>query len=303
MIYQLDVDRYRYPFKQPLKTHHGTWNIREGIIIRLTDEKGKIGKGEIAPLPWFGSETLAEAEQFIKRLETQIKREDIFAIPDRLPACQFAFESALEEIENNENIENFSPAFSYLLPAGDLALQQWQEYYNRGGRTFKWKIAVESLAEELKIFQQLVRTLPADIKLRLDANGGLNRDGAKRWLEAADRTGNIEFIEQPLPSQNWQEMIKLQAEYATDLALDESVATLSQLEQCYRQGWRGICVIKAAIAGSPQRLRKICQESAIDPVFSSVFETEIGRKAVLILESELYSTQLALGIGVTSCFD
>ncbi|WP_204103243.1 MULTISPECIES: o-succinylbenzoate synthase [Spirulina sp. CCY15215] len=305
MVYQVGFEVYQYPFKQPLQTHHGRWDIREGIIVELVDEKRKRGRGEIAPIPWFGSETLSQALQFMQQLGTKISREDIFTIPDRLPACQFAFESALQELEQPEILENNSSPFSYsyLLPAGNFALQQWQIGYEEGGRTFKWKIGVASVVEELKILQQLTQALPIDVTLRLDANGGLNLDTAKHWLEAADRVGNIEFIEQPLPPQNLSEMIKLQTAYATDIALDESVATLAKLEQCYQEGWRGIYVIKAAIAGSPQRLRKICKEYAIDAVFSSVFETKIGRKAVLQLARELSSPQRALGFGVDSWFD
>ncbi|MEA5470746.1 o-succinylbenzoate synthase [Spirulina sp. 06S082] len=305
MVYQVGFEVYQYPFKQPLQTHHGTWDIREGIIVELVDEKRKRGRGEIAPIPWFGSETLAQALQFMQQLRTKISREDIFTIPDRLPACQFAFESALQELEQPEILENNSSpsSYSYLLPAGKLALQQWQIGYEEGGRTFKWKIGVTSVAEELKILQQLTQALPIDVTLRLDANGGLNLETAKHWLEAADRIGNIEFIEQPLPPQNLSEMIKLQTAYATDIALDESVATLTKLEQCYQEGWRGIYVIKAAIAGSPQRLRRVCQEYAIDAVFSSVFETDIGRKTVLQLARELSSPQRAVGFGIDSWFD
>ncbi|MBP0016549.1 MAG: o-succinylbenzoate synthase [Cyanobacteria bacterium SBLK] len=303
MVYKFRFDIYHYPFKKPLMTHHGTWEKREGMIVSLTNEEGNIGKGEIAPLPWFGSETLAEAWQFIETLGAEIKREDIVNIPDCFPACQFAFESAVEELEQPKNLEKYSPTFAYLLPAGKFALQQWQDDYQQGGRTFKWKIGVESLEEELKLFQQFTRLLPADVRLRLDANGGLNFEMAKRWLEATDRWGNVEFIEQPLPPENLSQMIKLKREYTTDIALDESVATLNQLEQCHARGWRGIYVIKAAIAGSPQRLRKICQEYAIESVFSSVFETEIGRKAVLKLAKELSSPQRALGMGVNSWWD
>jgi len=52
-------------------------------------------------------------------------------------------------------------------------------------------------------------------------------------------------------------------------------------------------VIKAAIAGSPSRLRQFCREHEIDAVFSSVFETAIGTQAALKLAVEL--SQLPTG--------
>jgi hypothetical protein len=62
-------------------------------------------------------------------------------------------------------------------------------------------------------------------------------------------------------------MLEMNTQYSTPIALDESVATLDQLEACYQRGWRGIFVIKVAIAGSPKRLRQLCQEHEIDMVF------------------------------------
>ena len=96
MLYQFDFHPYRRPFAHPLTTSHGNWEVREGIILCLTDETGKIGWGEIAPIPWFGSETLEQALDFCQQLPPQITTTDIFSIPVTLPACQFGFESAWE---------------------------------------------------------------------------------------------------------------------------------------------------------------------------------------------------------------
>jgi O-succinylbenzoate synthase len=74
------------------------------------------------------------------------------------------------------------------------------------------------------------------------------------------------------------------------------------MRDCYRNGWRGIFVIKPAIAGSPRQLRNFCQTYAIDAVFSSVFETEIGRQAALQLAAELSRSDRAVGFGVGHWF-
>ena len=97
-------------------------------------------------------------------------------------------------------------------------------------------------------------------------------------------------------------MLELSDRYSTPIALDESVATLNQLEDCYQRGWRGIFVIKVAIAGSPRRLRQFCREHEIDAVFSSVFETAIGRQAALELAAQLSLNHRAVGFGVNHWF-
>ena len=300
MGYRFEFCPYRRRFKQPLQTSHGTWDVREGIILRLTNES-QTSWGEIAPLSWFGSETLEQALDFCSQLPDEITAETIFGIPADLPACQFGFESAGEEFLSKGD-EHPRYSYSGLLPAGEAALHQWQTLWKQGYRTFKWKIGVASIQAELKIFHSLIQALPTVAKLRLDANGGLSWQEANEWLLTCDRVG-IEFLEQPLPVTHEDAMLELSDRYSTQLALDESVATLNQLQASYQKGWRGVFVIKAAIAGSPSRLRQFCREHEIDAVFSSVFETTIGRTAALKLAGELSLYNRAMGFGINHWFD
>ena len=331
MLYQFQFHAYQRPFKCPLQTSHGAWNVREGILLRLIDLNGQVGIGEIAPLPWFGSETLEQALNFCRQLPTYFKADTIFNIPDTLPACQFGFEMAWEEVARGERrgasgeeqvlgaksqISGYEEQLSgyeeqhlnsgllqsALLPAGEGALSSWKKLWQAGYQTFKWKIGVEALEIELALLERLAE-LPKTARLRLDANGGLNVKTAIAWLAACDRIPIIEYLEQPLPPSQLAQMMELSGEYATPLALDESVATLAQLQDCYAQGWRGIFVIKPAIAGSPRRLRQFFQVHPIDAVFSSVFETEIGRQAGLKLAAELGNRDRAMGYGTSHWFD
>ncbi len=348
--YHLQFRPYQRRFQQPLITSHGEWKVREGIILNLTDKTGKVGLGEIAPIPWFGSETLAEALSFCQELPSEITATDIFSISNKLPACQFGFESAWWGMENGASQEgknsgdilappfhkggwggenygdkqvslpkqdapvgsrewdsnppltsNQSPlTFSYLLPTGETALQSWQRAWDEGYSTFKWKIGVGSFEEEIKIFNQLIKMLPKSVKLRLDANGGLTWEEANSWLKICDCAGIVEFLEQPLPPEKFQSILTMCTEYDTAIALDESVATMDELEDCYQKGWRGIFVIKAGIAGSPKRLFQFCQDYNIDTVFSSVFETSIARQMALQLAGKL--SHRAVGFGVNHWF-
>ncbi|NJK73303.1 MAG: o-succinylbenzoate synthase [Microcoleus sp. SU_5_6] len=321
-IYKFEFYPYQRKFKRPLQTSHGTWEIREGIILQLTSENGQISWGEIATLSWFGSESLQEALDFCQQLPDRISEETIFSIPDELPACQFGFESAISRDRNSpppspplprggQNMQRYSG----LLPAGETAVQAMQMLWQKGHRTFKWKIGVAEIERELKMFDRLLQAMHKmgdrePLLLRLDANCGLNYHQAKIWLEECDRVNSlpelsakIEFLEQPLPVGRFEEMLELNAAFATEIALDESAANLDRMQECYRRGWRGIFVIKPAIAGSPSQLQKFCQTHNIDAVFSSVFETEIGRQAALDLADRIFPhSSRALGFGTDSWF-
>lgn len=299
MTYQFSFHPYQKPFRQPLLTHHGTWSIREGIIITLTNQEGKKGLGEIATLPWFGSETHQQALLFCQQLGQTISQETIYHIPTDLPACQFGFETALENLLFPTDLTQ-PIHYSYLLPTGEKALTDWQEFYSpsQSEITFKWKIGVNSITEEIQLFQKLVQALPDQVKLRLDANGGLNLEQTKQWLTATEEVKLVEFLEQPLPPAQFETLLQLSQTYSTPLALDESVSTLQQLKDCYHQGWRNIFVIKPAITGSILQLRQFFQDYSIDAVFSSVFETEIGRQKAIQLAIELANSSRAIGFGL-----
>ncbi|MFM7278913.1 MAG: o-succinylbenzoate synthase, partial [Microcystis aeruginosa] len=201
---------YQRPLLRPLQTHHGLWQIREGIIIRLEAEDGRIGWGEIAPLPEFGSETLSAAILFCKSLENPLSITSIFSIPEQFPACQFAFESALEDLSIENQSRELEPKnYSYLLPTGAAVFPSLDDILAaHKTNTYKWKIAVNSLEQELNLFEKLIDRLPREIKLRLDANGGLSIAESKIWLKIADECQIIEFIEQPLPPSQLEEMLQ-----------------------------------------------------------------------------------------------
>lgn len=330
--------------------------MRQGLILQLQDELGRTGWGEVAPLPWFGSETLEQALAYCHSLPQRLSAEWIHTVPFTLPACQFGFGSAWEDLQRrrrpslgsnalpvsgldagghhskldvqrdqvddgpsegrdrNLTLELSRPlSYCGLLPTGAAALQVWFDLWQQGYRTFKWKIGVASVEEELNLLQALLQQLPPGTQLRLDANGGLSWEAALRWLDVCDlyRTQHsdrwsvscIEYLEQPLPVDQFGALLHLGERSQTPLALDESVATLKQLQYCLQQGWSGIFVLKPAIFGYPYKLRQMCQLYALDVVLSSVFETEVGRRACLHLAQDLSTRGRAIGFGVSHWFD
>jgi len=368
---RVDIRPYRRPFRQPLQTAHGLWAVREGIILRFEDEQGQVIFGEIAPIPWFGTETLEQARAWCDRCPRHFSLEQIDDIPDSLPACQFGFGAASPHplrpplpklgvapcasrrvgearqgfpapllpklgeggwgmrgqpehprfddlcVRSSQawardlSFENLGHEPRYvcaLLPTGAAALAGWQSLWQAGHRTFKWKIGVAALEEELSLFQQLVKAVPSELRLRLDANGGLAGEEAETWLALCDRAPiTIEFLEQPLPPAtilDWLPQAKKQ--FQTAIAVDESVATFRRLQQVYEQvGRQVVYVVKPAIAGRPQQLAEFCLQHRLDVVFSSALETPVGCKQVMQLAHTLWAqgtTQRALGFGVGHWF-
>src|SRR4051794_12223477 len=94
MDYAFQFKRYRRLMRASLRTAHGNWTEREGIIVRLKDEAGRVGYGEIAPIAWFGTETVAEAEEICRKFGATVKGEVLDAVPERFGCVRFALAQA-----------------------------------------------------------------------------------------------------------------------------------------------------------------------------------------------------------------
>ena len=302
----LSARQYRRPFHQPLRTHHGDWTERTGLILRLTDSEGAIGFGEVAPIPWFGTETLGAALTYFQALGSHPPAAALHNPPDTLPACQFGLQSALAQLKapGSERPPLKPAQICALLPSGVAAIAAWRSLWSLGHRTFKWKIGLAAPPQEQAVLAQLVAALPPSAKLRLDANGGLTVAAAEQWLCHCQHFGHrVEFLEQPLPPEQWPGLQKLGDRFGPLVALDESVATVAQLAQVCAAGWSGTVVLKPAIAGHPQRLQDLYQRYRLRGVFSAALCTPIGQSAALAIAARLDPNQKrALGFGVGQWF-
>ena len=143
MSYRFEFRPYQRHFRQPVRTHHGEWQMRQGLILKLTDENGRSGFGEVAPLPWFGSETFEQALDFCQQLPSQLSDHAVPSLLPTLPACQFGLESVFASLERKlRPIDLPNAQCGALLPRGQKSLEHWQKLWQQGYRVFKYKIGV-----------------------------------------------------------------------------------------------------------------------------------------------------------------
>lgn len=283
----------------PLRTAHGPWAEREGIFLRLDGEDGRVGYGEIAPLPWFGTETLAEAEAVCRALGEGVNDAVLDAVATRFGCVRFALAAA-------RGTSATVPAgvrlpVAALLPAGRAALEALPDRLAAGFLCLKWKVGVGRAEDELGVLDDLLAQLPAYVKLRLDANGAWDRRTAERWLAAcAERP--VEFVEQPAAPEAIDQLLGLAADYPVTIALDESVASLVSAREWQARGWPGVFVVKPVLAGPLPDLVAWAQATKPDLVLSSAIETALGRAQFLRAALAHGLTTRALGVGLGPVF-
>ncbi len=306
VTFQFESRRYRLPFRAPMRTASRLWQEREGWIVRLVSADGRVGWGEVAPIPEFGTEGIEEADGAIRALEPLVTQAGIESIPERLTCLRAALKAAVSEVSTirvTPGAPEFLPVAA-LLPAGRPALTAIEPLVEAGFRVFKWKVGVADIGDELGLLDDLLAALPAGSKLRLDANGAWDRRRAERWLErCAERP--IEFVEQPVAAgaPGTEDLLMgLAGDYPTSLALDESLVRAGDAERWLGAGWPGIFVVKPSLMGGADRVLDRMAKSRVRVVFSSAFETAVGARSALRVAFAWPGTQLALGFGVWPLF-
>jgi len=286
---------YRRRFRTALRTARGTWREREGFLLRV-EEGGRVGYGEVAPIPEFGSETLGQARACLEALASDPLR----GVPVDRPCCAFALSCATAPAR--------APRRDYelaaLLPAGEAAGEVLAAKARAGYDVFKWKIGLSAPETELACFEGLLARAPEGARFRLDANGGLSEGEARRWMEGLRRwPGAVEFIEQPLAPGQETRMAELASETGVAVALDESLNGPGGADWLVPGAWTGPLVIKAPLMGDREALLRRLRPVAPQLVFSSVFETAVGLANSLALADELATVSRAVGFDTIAAFD
>ncbi|MBL6919040.1 MAG: o-succinylbenzoate synthase [Puniceicoccaceae bacterium] len=321
MSRQISVKPYRRAFRQPLRTAHGEWAIREGFLVRV-EQEGRVGYGEVAPLPEFGSETLAEATAFLEQLASQPE----IAAPANLPCCAFALSAAQVVTERGipDPMKNggaksqsasqvpdsrlVAPPRDYsvsaLLPSGSTALRLADEKSKAGYRSMKWKIGVEPIAKEITTARSLLDSLPSPVRLRFDANAGLVANELEQWLEfLIPYREHVDFIEQPFTCGQEAAMADYMKASGIGIALDESLNGSDRERWLKPNAWAGPLVIKAPLMGELSQLAARLAPVAEQVVFSSVFETGIGLENSLRLADSLPHVFRPIGYDTVVAFN
>ena len=305
MRYRFQFRRYRLPFRTAVRTAHGPWGEREGVMVRLEDESGNAGVGEAAPIPWFGTESVDEVEAGCRTLGEWVEAEMLNDVPLRLGCLRNAIGVARADLSGNAaGSETHDYGVAALLPAGRAALSELAPKADAGFRVFKWKVGVGEVDEEMGLLDDLCSALPDGAKLRLDANGAWDRRRASKWLEiCAERP--VEFVEQPIASdaRGAQDvLLGLAGDFPTPIALDESLVLDGDVERWLGVGWPGIYVVKPSLLSDPAGALARLSAAKSQVVFSSALETAVGARAAMRLALAWTGTRRALGFGVWPLF-
>lgn len=274
----LEARPFAFRLPRPLQTSSGLIEAKQGWLLRLQGPAGGVGWGEAAPLDPGEGPAVAAA---LEGLGTALERSDLERrLPALPPTLAFALGAALAESDGGVGAAAgggwlASPPSAWLLPAGEAmlaALDQRLAGPASAAQTFKWKVAAAADGLERQWLELLLERLPADGRLRLDANGGWDRTTAAVWAERLEREPRLEWLEQPLAAGDQEGLDQLAQRIP--VALDESLRQRPEL----RSHWGGWQVRRPSQDGDPRPLLGQLLRGVPRLMLSTGFETGIGAR-------------------------
>ncbi|MDO8932940.1 MAG: o-succinylbenzoate synthase [Rhodocyclaceae bacterium] len=257
--------RYRVPLapgaalRQPLTE-------RTGLIVHLVAGERQ-GWGEIAPLPGFSREILAEAQAETRRwLERWLSRNPP-AAPE-LPAVAFGIGCALAELDGR------------LPEAADYATASLRtcaaDAVQPSATLAKLKLGLGAPEHDALAVNALFANAP-DLVLRLDANRAWTLAQAQAFARGVkpEYRSRIEFLEEPCATP--QESLAFAAEAGIAVAWDETLRE-PEFALTSQPGLRAV-VVKPTLTGGPERCRELVDQAhalGLTAVISSSIESSLG---------------------------
>jgi o-succinylbenzoate synthase len=317
------IQSYSTPLDPPWPSAEGPVHRREGSILILEDDDGRVGLGETAPWPGFGLETHASSVAALRlaarRLVGLPVDAYLAAAGDLLglapvaasPCARHAIDLALHDLAaqragvsiarllggESARTEVTVNATIPRVPARETA-EAARQFAEAGFGTLKLKVGGVPLDEDVARLRAVREAVGPSLHLRIDANQAWSEGDALASL-AAFREFDLEYCEQPVAADEIDSMARVRAAGGVRIAADESVRDAAKVKRILAAGAADVLVLKPMALGGLHAARSIAAAAAkagVPVVVTSLLEGPIGRTGALHLAASLGPGPYAHGV-------
>ncbi len=316
------------PLVRPVQTGQGTLLDREGILLEITNSSNVKGWGEAAPMQGFQTESLEESWEALTQFLPVLLRKEQGSIQETVQqfhsvfpaasAAMSAIDTALCDLSSRQqgrsvaallagkfqtNITN-SIRVNALLHAQDIRgiIKEAREKFQEGFQTFKIKVGVQSIQQDIARIAAVRETLGHDVKIRLDANEAWTREGADKALQSVASL-SIEYIEQPLPKTDLQGSVRLRKEQIIPLAADEAACSVEDIQNILKHQAADLIILKPAATGGPHlslRMGELAVQSGIPCITTTLMDGAVGRAMATHVAAALPAFKASYACGLAT---
>ncbi|CAM2907393.1 o-succinylbenzoate synthase [Chryseobacterium flavum] len=288
--------RYLLQFKRPSGTSRGVLLDKETFILEISEGNRK-GVGECAVFRGLSFDDRPDYEEKLKWLCENIEKDEDYLKENlkEFPSIWFGYEQAMLNFRYGSRLyfpSEFTDGKSSITINGliwmgdvDYMQEQIQEKLEKGFHCIKLKIGV-NWKEEHSILRKLREKFSENqLELRVDANGGFNKDEAVTVLQQlADL--HVHSIEQPIKAGDWNAMADLCMKTPVPIALDEELIGITDPEKkkiLLATVMPQYIILKPALVGGfkgSDEWISLAEERNIGWWITSALESNIGLNAI-----------------------
>lgn len=293
---QLTLQTFELPLRHTFTIARGSLDVQPTLIVEL-EQAGRRGYGEATTNSYYGA-TLESMSAALQAVSGQLAR---YTLSDSLdpaqlwndlapslhanPFAQCALDLAAWDLFGKLKglpvwqlwglqLERL-PVSNYTIGIADMGtmvakLQEFADW-----PIFKIKLGTP---HDLEIIRELRRHTTATF--RVDANCGWTAEETLRNAAALQSLG-VEFIEQPLPAEQWAAMRRVQAESVLPIIADESCQASADVARCAGH-FHGINIKLVKCGGLTPARRMIAEarELGLQVMVGCMTESTVGISAI-----------------------
>ena len=318
-----ELYHYSLPLKQPLRMLGQTLKVRKGLILRLYDQAGNFGEGEISPLPLMHPESLSQAETQLKKFLTKSFQQNPDLFKTLPPSVRFGFEMAwrtlfkkfdaeekihytAEVILESERVDNHIafkqiPVNALATGSGDDLRHQCEQIKRDGFKAVKIKVGQFKVREDLNRLELAKNIFGNQIALRVDANRGWEFKQATEFALGI-RNFNVEYCEEPL--RNIKLLEKLYEQTGMQVALDETLWSNPDPIELPKSGISSLILKPGILGGWGNTCFWInhAEKHKMQVVISSSMESGIGLNWIAFTDLSLLKKRTPAGLDSAKFF-
>lgn len=306
-IETLQLFSYDLPLKRPLILKSQTLQSRRGLLVEMTDEKGRKAVSDIAPLPFFNPETIPAILEAYSQLKEQLLKTHwslklLLSSNNilnhtldykRYPSLFFGIEFALLSLLMPKFCISPHVTVNRLLMGSDETildnLQNTQDH-----EKIKIKIGPRSPDKMIELIEKMRLHLKPHQQLRIDGNRAWTLRQTLLFCEHFPLE-LCDYLEEPL--QNPKEYLTLANYCSHPIGFDESLLD-TPLNLLLSVPTKKAFIIKPTLIGSLQRMNFLYQKACkfkLDFILSSSFESGLGHLMIAHL-SRYLGLQAPIGL-------
>jgi L-Ala-D/L-Glu epimerase len=316
IIREIQVARVTIPYEHEFPTSFTVYQAVRNVVVKVVADDGAFGVGEAAPLPGLYGETQDSVVGAIAFVAPALIGTDPRAIVrahtvmDRLlPIGNFTAKCALDvalhdltarslgvpvyELLGGKTRENYQTHIATRPGSPQEMVAEMAARVREGFRVFKVKVGGDAANDTIRV-KALLDGIPEDVVLSIDVNQGWTLHESHRVIDAIERhptyRDNV-LIEQPVRSQDIDNLARITAMSRIPIIADDSVCTKEQALEVIRRRAAHIINVKISKAGGLHRARQIiglCEAAGLPYIVDEITETRLCGTAV---------SHLALSVG------